>query len=443
MNVNLIVGSLALILAVSGCGQREVILPGERIGVREAAAADAGVAGAPLDATATAARPIELAPPVVAANWPQKYSNETHKVQHPALGPSLTRVWSTSIGAGNGKRHSLTADPIVADGRIFTLDARSGLKAFSTAGDELWSTDLTPDSERNKDASGGGLAYDSGMVYATTGFGALHAIDPATGEVLWVQKTDAAVTAAPTVSDGIIYLVSRDNRAWAVRAEDGRVIWQVPGAPNASGLVGGASPAISDRLAIFPMGSSELMATLRKSGVRVWASSIAGKRCGKVYANIDDLTGDPVIDGNVIYAANQSGQTVAVEAASGQRIWTTDEGAYSPVWPAGDSLFLVSDQAELIRLDAATGEKIWGVELPLFTKKRAKRYRSVYPHYGPVVAGGRVIIGSGDGLLRAYDPVDGRLLQEVGLPGGAASNPVVVGQTLYIVSAKGQLHAFR
>ena len=41
MNVNLIVGSLALILAVSGCGQREVILPGERIGVREAAAADA------------------------------------------------------------------------------------------------------------------------------------------------------------------------------------------------------------------------------------------------------------------------------------------------------------------------------------------------------------------------------------------------------------------
>ncbi len=440
MNVKLIVGGFALALVVSGCGQRETILEGERIGVREAALAGAE----PLDAVAPAtSRVIELAPPVVAADWPQKYGGPTHKVAHPALGPSLNRVWSAGIGEGNSRKHSLTADPVVAEGRVFTLDARSGLRAFSTEGGALWATDLTPVSERNKDASGGGLAFDGGVVYATTGFGTLNAVDPETGDILWTQKTGASVSGAPTVKDGIVYLVGRDNRAWAVRAEDGRVLWQVQGAPNASGLVGGAAPAISERLAIFPMGSSELVATLRKSGVRVWASSIAGKRRGKVYASVEDLTGDPVIAGDVIYASNQSGQTVAVEAASGQRIWTAEDGSYSPVWPAGDSVFLVSDQAELIRLDAETGEKIWGVDLPLFTKKRAKRYKSVYPHYGPVVAGGQVIIGSGDGVLRAFDPVDGTLLEEVSLPGGAASNPVVAGQTLYIVSAKGQLHAFR
>ncbi|WP_229666090.1 outer membrane protein assembly factor BamB family protein [Actibacterium pelagium] len=434
------IGLLATALVLTACGQREVPLVGERIDVREAALAGSIDAEAVVTETS---RPISLAAAQANAEWPQKNGSASHTIAHPALSGGLTRIWSANIGAGNGKKHSLTADPVVAGGRVFTLDARSGLRAFTTDGGALWETDLTPASEKNQDASGGGLAFDAGVIYATTGFGELNAVDAATGEVIWVQDTLASVSGAPTVQDGIVYVVGRDNRAWAVRAEDGRVLWQVSGAPSAAGLVGAASPAISDRLAIFPMGTSELVATLRKSGVRVWASSVAGQRRGKVYGAIDDLTGDPVIDGNVIYAANQSGQTVAVSASSGQRIWTVEEGAYSPLWPAGDSVFMVTDQAELIRLDAETGDKIWGVNLPLFTKEKVKRRKAVYPHYGPIVAGGRVIVGSGDGVLRSFDPVDGSLLGEIDIPSGAASNPVVAGQTLYIVSAKGQLHAFR
>ena len=62
-----------------------------------------------------------------------------------------------------------------------------------------------------------------------------------------------------------------------------------------------------------------------------------------------------------------------------------------------------------IRLDAATGEVIWAVDMPYFTQEKIKKRKGIYAHYGPVLAGGRVMVVSSDGLLRAFDPTDGSL----------------------------------
>ena len=64
-------------------------------------------------------------------------------------------------------------------------------------------------------------------------------------------------------------------------------------------------------------------------------------------------------------------------------------------------------------------------------------------HYGPVLAGGRLITVSSDGAMRQFSPQDGSLLATSAMPGGAATNPVVAGGTLYVVSKDGQLLAFR
>ena len=92
------------------------------------------------------------------------------------------------IGTGNTRGHRLTAQPVVVGGRVFTLDSQARVSAFSTAGAPLWSADLTPLADRAEDASGGGLAYADGRLYATLGFGELIALDPATGGRLWNQR---------------------------------------------------------------------------------------------------------------------------------------------------------------------------------------------------------------------------------------------------------------
>ena len=104
---------------------------------------------------------------------------------------------------------------------------------------------------------------------------------------------------------------------------------------------------------------------------------------------------------------------------------------------------MITELNELVRLDASDGSRIWGVALPNFVKEKPLRQSRIVAHYGPVVAGGQVIVASNDGLLRTFDPTDGRLTGTVEIAGGATTAPVVAGGTLYVVSAKGQLHAYR
>ena len=158
---------------------------------------------------------------------------------------------------------------------------------------------------------------------------------------------------------------------------------------------------------------------------------------------VRDVTGDPVIAGGRVYSGTSSGRISAVELSTGLNDWTADEGANSPVVVAGGSVFAVNDQAQLVRLDAATGGVVWRQPLPYYTTQRVRRQDAVHAHYGPVLAGGRLHIASSDGMLRSFDPASGALVGQVAIPGGAASAPVVAGQTLYVVARNGQLHAFR
>ncbi|MDZ4095896.1 MAG: PQQ-binding-like beta-propeller repeat protein, partial [Paracoccaceae bacterium] len=307
----------------------------------------------------------------------------------------------------------------------------------------LWATDLTPETDSRNEVSGGGLAYGAGRIFAATGYGDLVALDPASGAVVWRQRLGAPVTGAPSVDAGIVYVVGRDGSAWAIDADTGRVRWQLPGMPSATGMIGAAGPAITDRAVLLPFASGDVIAALKKSGVRVWGLSVAGERLGRGYGLISDITGDPVVVGPVTYVGKAGGRTVAVSSSSGERIWTATEGAYGPVLPVGGSVFLVNDEARLLRLDAATGAVIWSVEMPLYTRKKEKRRAEIHVHYGPVLAGGRLVVVSSDGLIRLFNPVDGALLGSVDLPGGAAAQPALAGGTLYVVSGKGQLLAFR
>lgn len=440
------IGVLAGLVLLAGCNNDEVILKGERIGVREAAElALAERGGVPLEDPAPVAPSTGFAAPpqVTSATWTHVAGSPTHSSSHPALSSRPQLVWSQGIGQGNDRKHRIASEPIIAAGRVFTLDSRSRVSATSTAGEPLWARDLTPAGERSDDASGGGVAFAEGRVFVTTGFGEVIALDPATGAEIWRQGLGAAATSAPSITGGLLYVVSRDNQAWAIETGTGKVRWQLGGTPSISGLVGGAGPAVTDQVAILPFSSGEIVAALRQGGVRLWGTTVAGQRLGRAFANITDIVADPVVSDGVIYTGNQSGRAVALNAGSGERIWTAEHGPYGPAWVAGGSVFLVSDAGKLVRLDAATGVEIWARDLPYFRNSRTRRAKAIFAHFGPVLAGGNLWVASDDGSLKGYDPATGAERITLDIPGGAASSLSIAGRTMYVLSERGQLHAFR
>ena len=420
---------------LAACQEPEVILPGAREDIRPASDTET--------VETQGSQPISLPAQTANSSWSQSPGTPAFRTTHAALRAAPQRVWSASIGAGDSRKQRITAEPVVAGGLIYALDAASTVSAVTPQGQVAWTADLIPATDKDGDATGGGMAYADGVLYVSSGFGRLTALDAKSGAVRWQNRLNATGSGSPLVSDGLLYLVAGDETGWAITTKDGRIAWQIEGTPSVGNVLGAPAPVIASDLSVFAFGSGDIAATFRRGGIRRWNASVAGGRRGRAAAQIVDVTGSPMVVGDTIYIGNHSGRTVAFDAASGERNWTADEGAVDTVWPAGNSIFLISDRSQLVRLSAADGSVIWAQDLPGFVKDRPGRRGPIVAHYGPILAGGRLVVASNDGYLRFFNPVNGSLINQVEVPGGATTTPVVANQTLYVVSTKGDLHAFR
>ena len=278
----------------------------------------------------------------------------------------------------------------------------------------------------------------------TTGFGELLAVDPASGGVIWRQRLRAPVTGAPTVADGVVYVVARDDSAWAVDAVGRpREVGNRTARPRPQ--ASSAVPARLSRIAlvILPFPSGELVGALREGGAQIWNASAVGRRLGRAYGIASEITADPVVAGAVTYVGNASGRTVAHQHPDGRDWSGRRRGRLGPVAVAGGSIFLVNDQA---RTGAARRRDRRGdlaVALPYFTETKPRKIRRSMP----ITA--RCLPAGGWSSPR---PTGAAVLQPDRWLACRAKWPCRTARrrarswwaaTLYVVSTKGQLHAFR
>ena len=436
LGVSLLVG-----LALGACGKQEEILQGERLDIRSPNT-EAG-AKPPAEPAAVKPTKLSLSAPVVNNSWTHRNGTAEHTIRHPALNRNLTRIWSAKIGQGSSRKAYLSADPVVAGNKIFTLDSAGSVKAFSLAGEQIWSVDLTPPHEKSKEASGGGLAYGSETLMVTTGHGEVISMNPANGEIRWKHKASGAVSSAPTITGNTVIAISRDNVALGLNIANGRIRWRQTSAGSTAGVFGAGSAAVTGDLAIVPFASGEVSGTLARNGIKAWSGAVSGGRKGTARSFVGDISSDPVAVGDTIYLANQSGRMVALERRDGSRKWTVNEGSYSPVWVAGGAVFVITDDFAVKRLNASDGGEVWSTSLPDYKSDRPRRQKDAYAYFGPTLAGGQIWVAGSDGLMRSFNPENGVLTGTVEIPGGAASQPAIAGGRMYILSANGQLHAFQ
>jgi outer membrane protein assembly factor BamB len=441
---------LAAIVACFGLSacERDVILQGERFPIRAPLSDSVPVEGQPApvaqpEAPENRAVALSIPPARSFAEWSHRGGSAQHISGNATLSASPQRVWSVGIGAGNAQRARISAAPVVSAGRVFAMDANDKVSGVSINGAVLWQTSLVPEFDRGDTGTGGGLAVEGKRVFATTGAGELIALDAGSGAILWRQRFDSPVTGAPMVSGNVVYAMGSDGGAMAITADSGKVLWTVEGTGSSAGMIGAASPAMSDKYVLFPFASGEIAAVDPKTGEKQWVATVAGRRLGRAYAALGDVTGDPVVTGGMVYAGTAAGRTIATDAGTGLRSWVANEGALNPPLVVGGSVFVVNDEAKLVRLDASTGEVIWTAEMPYFVKDKPKKLKAIYAHYGPVLAGGRIVVASSDGMLRLFDPTNGALVGTADIPGGAAAAPALAGGMLFVVGGNGQLHAFR
>ena len=127
----------------------------------------------------------------------------------------------------------------------------------------------------------------------------------------------------------------------------------------------------------------------------------------------------PLVNNGVMFVSTPGNQVIALDAKTGTLLWryrrplAADVVLMHPtsrgVALYGDKVFFASADAVLVALDAKTGKEVW-------TSKVAVNKDGYYISLAPLVAGGKVMIGTSGGewgirgFVAAFDPETGREL---------------------------------
>ena len=434
--------ALLLMLAASGCDWIESILPsrkkpplpGERIAVM--------VNEPDLEADPRVADlRVMLPKPYTNVAWAETGGVPTHAMYHLGLAAAPAKAWQVDIGDGSEKGRKLLSRPIIAGDRVFAMDIDFEISAYrADTGERIWHFEAkVPKTDR--EAFGGGLAYNAGRLYVTTGFGDVIALEAETGRLVWRQSLSGPMRAAPTVAGGQLYVVTIDNQLNVLDAETGEKRWTHTAISESAGLLGGGSVAVDGSTVVVPYSSGEIFAMRAENGRVVWSDNLTAVRRIDAMASLAHIRGSPVIDRGVVYAVSHSGRLVAIDQRSGARIWERGIGGVDMPWVAGEFIFVLSNDNEIFCLTREGGRVRWVQPLPRY--ENPEKRKDPIRWSGPVLAGDRLIVTGSHGEVMTVSPYTGEPLGRLTVPDGILMPPVVAKETIYFLTDDADLIAYR
>lgn len=390
------------------------------------------------DAAAQAQR-VVLPPAAPRTDWPQSGGDAAHAGGHPALGATLSQAWRSGFGSGTAYRRRLVSGPVAAGGMAFVADAFGVVSAFDlSGGGRRWRTDSRRETE-STGALGAGLAVAGETLFVATGLAELLALNVADGSVRWRVDLPAPARGAPTVAEGRVLVPTVASQLVCLSAEDGRRIWAHRATPVMTLPLGLPSPAVEGDTVVAGFPSGELFALRATDGRVLWSESLA--IAGSVtLADISGVSASPVISGGRVIALGVGGLGICIDLRSGRRLWEQETASAEAPWVAGDWVFLTNDAGQVAAVARDGGQVRWATSLR--PAPRGNRPPERIGLSGPLLAGGRVLVGTSRGELVSLNPEDGAVTGRLSLPDALTLQPIVAGNLLLAATDDATLLAF-
>ncbi|RYD59859.1 MAG: pyrrolo-quinoline quinone [Sphingomonadales bacterium] len=384
---------------------------------------------------------VVLSEPAVNESWNQPGGNAAKSMGHLALGQSLTRAWSKSV-AKPSKRARLAASPVISGNKLFVIDTDGVVHAMAAdTGADLWRADTVKEDGNKPARFGGGASVEGDRVFASNGLGDLVALNAADGTEIWRKRPGGPLRGSPTVANGNVYVITQDNQLFALTQDNGTVSWTASASLETQGVFGVGAPASASGTVIAGFSSGELNAYRYENGRSLWAEVLSRSSISTSVSSLSDIDAAPVIHQGRAYAVGQGGRMVAIDVASGQRMWEQNIAGISTPWAADEWLFVVTDDARLLAISRGSGKVRWISQLTHY--RNEKKLKGEYSWVGPVLAGGKLILGNSEGELVFVSPADGSVTSTMDVKQPITLPLVVANNTLYVLDDKGQLTAYR
>ena len=275
-------------------------------------------------------------------------------------------------------------------------------------------------------------------------------------ELLWEYETGDLVRTSPAVSDGVVYIGSRDNYLYALDGSTSELKWKYKTGDRVE-----SSPAVVNGIVYVGSLDHYLYALDATTGEELWKYETGGQ-----------LFSSPTVSDGVVYIGSHDLHFYALDALTGELKWKMKRSGATGSTPAvseeivfwGDS---TSDQG-ILTLDTSTGDVIWGfttgsgvsstpavwgnvvyagtntrlLAIDVNTGWRRWQYEGGVggAFYSPAISDGVVYVGSQDNNVYAFDSADGDVRWKTGT-GMVQDSPAVSGGIIYVGSQDQHLYA--
>jgi outer membrane protein assembly factor BamB len=373
--------------------------------------------------------PLSLAALLIAAGCSKDKDVEPPAVlvKFPATLP-VKKLWSEGVGGGKKQMVlRLGLGPVVDNGVVFAASHKGEVLAASLdTGRHIWVKNL-------KLPISAGPGAGAGLVVVGSSKGVVVTLDGATGRELWRSRLNSELLSAPAIGEKVVVIRSVDGRLHGLDAHTGKELWSVEQQVPRLSLRGTATPIIAKEVAISGFDNGKVMAVSLTSGDTVWDSALASPHGRTELDRLVDIDSAVRVVGDNVFAAGFQGRTAMLALDSGQIWWGHDMSSYRGLAVDADNLYVTQSDGIVVALRQRDGSELWRNQ-----KLKLRRLST------PVLTSTAVAVADFQGYIHWLDKSTGELVARERVAKDRITNsPVVVGDTVVVLTDKGKLAAFR
>ena len=262
--------------------------------------------------------------------------------------------WTQDTRASSN-RASYRLRPLLIGDRVYTIDTEGSIVCVDAArGRRIWRYDTELSSIT-------GLGGEARLIIASSRDGdvaAYREIEKGL-EPVWQVSIGGEIRATPVLDGEQIFVRSVDGKIRALSAVDGSQQWVVSRRVPALSLTGNSRPLVSGGLVFVGLDDGKLVALERDSGEVRWEATISIPTGRTEVERLVDLDGGFVIRDGVIYVSAFQGRLAAVQAISGDLLWTREFSSFQSIAIDDEAIYLSDEKSHLWSIDRRTGSAFW------------------------------------------------------------------------------------
>jgi outer membrane protein assembly factor BamB len=387
------------------------------------------ITGASVRAAATIAAIAATAAALSACGWLRSSDDEQDKPAElvdfkPTM--KVREIWHAGVGDGNEVLR-LALAPASDGTRIYAADNDGSVAAFDAArGRRLWRTDT-------RLPLAGGPGVGEGHVVTGSSDGFVVSLRADNGKQEWRANVASEVLAAPAVGPRQVYVRTVDGKLIALSLTDGAQSWFVQQTMPRLSVRGTGSPVVDGDQVICGFDNGRVAAYDANDGSVLWDVLVEPPTGRTEVERLSDLNATVRVIGDDAYAVGYQGRLVALGRESGQILWSVEFSSYSGLGADLNNLYVSGDTGELLAVERRTGRELW--------RREDLGHRDLT---APTPYAGSVVVGDLEGYLHFFDGATGTPQARV-RPDSAriTAAPLVVNETLYVLTDGGELAAYR